>query len=74
MTEVALWLMLYSIAGFVWVSIEQKNLNFDFKELSTRESVFAVLQQIVHYLRGFLTWPLYMVEDVLIYLSNQEDN
>ena len=73
MNDGLLWFVFYLFAGLIWVRIEHTNFDFDFEGLPTHESVIAVLQLIVHYTRGFLVWPLYMVEDFLIYLDNRRE-
>jgi hypothetical protein len=64
-------LLFYLIFGLVSVKLEHETFAFDFKDLSRRESIIAVLQQSVHYIRIMLVWPLYVVEDWLIYFDNK---
>jgi hypothetical protein len=58
--------------GLVWVRLEHECFDFSFEGLSTSESIIAVCQQSIHYVRVMLVWPLYLAEDFLIYLDNKE--
>jgi hypothetical protein len=62
----------YLVGGLIWVAIEHFKFNQNYEELDTVGQVaIAFSQQIVHYIRGMLTWPLYVVEDLLIYADNR---
>lgn len=69
--EMQFGMMLYAIVGIIWVRLEHNTFQFDFTGMDTVNSMFTVTQQIIHYFRVMAVWPLYVAEDLLIYLDNR---
>ena len=66
--------IIYLLVGLFFVVLEYKlNIVYmvDFKEMNRAEALCVVGAQIAHYLRVWVTFPLYLVEDVLIIASNK---
>ena len=63
-------LILYLVLGMVYVFGEHRSLSYDLESLSRKELTITILQQMIHYFRVAVTWPLYLVEDFLIWLDN----
>lgn len=63
-------ILIYLIVGMIWVKLEHDTFDFDFGDLSGRETAITVAQQANHYLRVLVCWPLYVIEDFLLWLDN----
>lgn len=68
------WLYVYVAASIIMTAVEHYSYEFDFEDMTGREVVLTLLQQTLHYTRYFLTWPLYVLEDIVIWVSNREDD
>jgi len=64
------FLLLYALCGLLFVTAEHRLLNEDVDyEPSTKLKLLGALQLIVQYTRLLLMWPLYLLEDGIIWLS-----
>ncbi len=64
-------LFLYILVGLVAVYAESRCFNdLNFEEYSKGEIFLTIAQQSVHYLRVGAVWPLYMIEDMLIWIDS----
>ena len=62
---------IYLFLGLLFTIFEHRSYDFDFSEFTRKETIIAILQQIVHYTRYILTWPWYIIEDLLIMMDNE---
>lgn len=60
----------YVAIGILYVWLEHNTFEFDFSEFTRKDIIITVLQQVIHYLRVALMWPLYVLEDMLIFYDN----
>ena len=63
----------YGFIGLIWVWLEHKTFDIGFEDCSPREAIITVSIQTTHYLKVFLLWPLYIIEDFLLYLASKEE-
>ena len=64
-------IIFYLIFGLSYVTLEHDMFDFSFEDLSRKESIIAVMQQSLHYIRVMLVFPLYAAEDMLIWFDNR---
>jgi hypothetical protein len=49
---------------------EHNRYEFDFTDLPVFSVVLNIMQQLIHYTRYMLTWPLYVMEDIVVFVDN----
>jgi len=64
-------LLIYLIIGILYVYLEHKTFDFNFEGMSGFVIFLNILQQITHYLRVFVAWPFYMIEDMILFMLNR---
>jgi hypothetical protein len=63
--------LIYITIGVFWAFMEHLMLGYDFEDIDNgTDAAIVISQQVIHYSRVILTWPLYIAEDVLIFLDN----
>lgn len=62
---------LYMLIGLYWIKLEHDMFDMDYAGATRRELVCGLTQQIVHYLRVGMVWPLYLAEDLALHFENQ---
>ena len=65
------FLLIYLSVGLFFVVLEHRLNILDFKEMNRAEALCVVGAQAAHYLRMWIAYPLYVIEDVLIIVSNK---
>ena len=61
----------YIIIGIVLVVIEHSRYDWDgLEDMTLALIALNVLQQTIHYSRYLLTWPWYVLEDMVIVAAN----
>jgi len=63
-------LISYAIAGLIYVKLEDGCFEIDYRGCSKLQIAAFQAQMITHYFRIVLTWPLYLIEDFTVYLTN----
>ena len=63
-------LISYAIAGLIYVKLEDGCFEIDYEGCTKMQIAMFQLQMITHYFRIVLTWPLYLIEDFTVYLTN----
>ena len=63
------FILFYLIIGMVYVKLEHDLLDED-ADGDALDIFFTVAHQVLHYARIMITWPLYLLEDSLIWLEN----
>ena len=68
--------VIYLIMGLLFVKLEHNLLatSFNYSEMGKKDIVFCTLHQIIHYVRMIVMWPLYALDDFLIWLYNMNCN
>lgn len=64
---------IYGAIGLGYMYLEHKTFSYDFSEASQLDMFLVAAQQSVHFLRVAALWPTYLIEDVLIYVTNRRD-
>ena len=73
-TDLEIIMYLYAVLGIYYILIEPKMYLYeDFKEIDKTEVLIATIQTFIHYIRIGLVWPLYVIEDILIDISNSRN-
>ena len=63
--------LMYLLIGLIWVRLEHDTfLEIEWEDDTAVNLFFNVAQQMLHYIRIILVWPLYALEDLLIWLEN----
>lgn len=73
MSTLELFGLCYAVIGIIYVKLEDGTFEIDqegYEKSSSFQLVICLMQQIIHYLRVGLVWPLYAIEDILIFLDN----
>jgi hypothetical protein len=65
----AFW-CIYAILGAMFTVIEHNRYEFDCTDMPKLSIVLNIMQQLIHYTRYMVTWPLYMLEDMVILADN----
>ncbi len=63
-------LISYALAGLIYTKLEDGCYEFDFTDCTRLQIAMFQLQMVVHYFRIVLTWPLYLIEDITVFVSN----
>lgn len=62
----------YVIIGIFFVTLEHRSYDWSMLDnMSPLMVALNILHQIIHYSRFMLVWPWYIVEDLLIILTNR---
>lgn len=64
------FIYVYFMIGAFFTILEHYSYEFDFSDMSKTKIGLNIMQQLLHYTRYLLTWPLYLLEDLTIMLSN----
>ena len=64
------FLVFYVLFGVAVAVLENRLFNLDFTDCSARDRAYMIAQQIVHYARIVVVWPLYVAEELLIWFDN----
>ncbi len=71
MTELQVILSAYIACGMAYVWAEHRTYEYDYEKMPKLYLSLNIAQQLVHYTRVALTYPLYIVEDMIIYMMNK---
>ena len=63
------FILFYLVMGMVYVKLEHDLFDED-PDGDAFDIFLAVAHQVVHYARIMITWPLYLLEDSLIWLGS----
>lgn len=64
-------IVLYALAGLFFVVLESRVNPTDYSEMGRLEALCVMGAVMVHYFRLTVTYPSYLLEDVLLWASNR---
>ena len=70
MTDLQIVLSLYTACSMIYVYCEHNTFEYHYENMPKSYVALAIIQQMVHYARAGLCWPLYIIEDAVIYVMN----
>ena len=67
-------LISYALIGLIYVKLEDSCYDVDFSECSRLVTAAFIGQMFMHYLRIVLVWPTYLIEGILVYITNRGED